>query len=94
MVQSQEEIGIFQVPTVLEAVRQFQEAHGLQGEQPLLSIVIDWLVADGDNRVTDLADRLEWIVEILADYGDVLPNDRVELSGTDVLLMRIFADTS
>jgi len=84
-----------QVPAVLEAIRQYQEAHGLlAGEQPALSIVIDWLVSEGDNRVADLADRLGWIAGILADCGDVLPDDRVELPGTDVLLIRIFADTS
>jgi hypothetical protein len=86
---------IYQSPAVQKAVRLYQEAHAmLEGKLPALPVLIDWLLDADHGQAANLEERMGWIRNILVDIGEVLPDDSVGLCGADILLLRIFADTS
>jgi hypothetical protein len=64
-------------------------------EVPSFPELVDWLLTTGRIAESEsLAERMEWINTILDEIGDVLPSETVEVLGTDLLLLRLLADTS
>ncbi len=89
-------IGDLRDQRISDAIHAYQQANSSDDEAiPVLSDLFGWLVkASAIDPAASSEERLEWIHNKLVDFGFVPPDARVEVSGSDILLLRILSDTS
>ena len=61
---------------------------------PSLAQLAEWLLeSTAYSEVAELKDRLEWIRDLLSDYGNILPDEKIEVSSRVIYLIRILSES-